>query len=363
MAAPSLNERFIRFQFRTGGAARRRLWMKLERLVDNGVPLLDALTSIRDRRVRAGQGKSTLVQALDSWILELNKGKGLHTAVDGWVSDQEMLLLNAGSKSGDIAGTLRMIIRNMESAGKVKSAVIKGSAYPSFLLVFAFGAMYLFGFLIVPAFTSAVEGAQWTGLAAALIGFSAFVREWIVVIVAILVAIIMLFFISLPRWTRTLESVRVKLEQFPPYSLYRTIHGSSWLISLSSMMEAGMRLEDALLALKANSTPWMADRIDGALRGIRSGKNLGDALTASGYKFPDQDIIDDLAIYSSLSGFAEALKILGDEWMEGSVVRVNTIMSMVFVIGLVCVGGLIGFMVAGMFAMQVQLQSILRVAG
>jgi type II secretory pathway component PulF len=129
------------------------------------------------------------------------------------------------------------------------------------------------------------------------------------------------------------------------------------------MMEAGMRLEDALIALKANSTPWMSDRIDGALRGIRSGKNLGDALASSGYKFPDQDIIDDLAIYSSLSGFAEALKILGDEWMEGSVVRVNSIMSMVFVIGLASVGGLIGFMVAGMFAMQVQLQSILRVAG
>jgi type II secretory pathway component PulF len=195
------------------------------------------------------------------------------------------------------------------------------------------------------------------------VDFSGFIRDWLVYILGGLVVLFILYFISLPRWTRTLESVRVALDQHAPYSLYRTIHGSSWLISLASMMEAGMRLEDALTALRRNATPWLQTRIDSALRGIRAGHNLGDALLMSGYKFPDPEIIDDLGVYSSMSGFSEALNIVGNEWMEESVNRVNSIMGVIFVVGICVVGGLIGFMVGGMFAMQVQLQSILRVVG
>jgi type II secretory pathway component PulF len=101
-------------------------------------------------------------------------------------------------------------------------------------------------------------------------------------------------------------------------------------------------------------------RAEAALRGLRAGRNLGQALERSGYEFPDREIISDLRLYASKSGFEEALRTIGEEWITESVVRVKALMNVVFGAAMLVVGGVIMFIAAGFVAMQMQLTQILQ---
>jgi type II secretory pathway component PulF len=69
--------------FRQSGDQRRRLYLKLGKLLANGVPLLDALKSIKDRRGPSSQDPMGL--ALEDWISHLNNGRRLSQAISDWV--------------------------------------------------------------------------------------------------------------------------------------------------------------------------------------------------------------------------------------------------------------------------------------
>ncbi|HSY26603.1 MAG TPA: secretion system protein, partial [Burkholderiaceae bacterium] len=71
-------------------------------------------------------------------------------------------------------------------------------------------------------------------------------------------------------------------------------------------------------------------------------------------------IISDLAIYAALSGFNEALLMLGNEWIEESVKQIRAKMQVVFGISILLVGGLVTLMVSGTMDMQLQMSHALQ---
>jgi type II secretory pathway component PulF len=129
---------------------------------------------------------------------------------------------------------------------------------------------------------------------------------------------------------------------------------------MSALVEAGLRIETALQQLSSTASPWLKTRIDACLRGTRSGLNVGESLARSGYEFPDREIIDDLGVYSSLSGFDVALSILGNEWLEESVAEIKERMGVVFGVSLLVVGLTIAFMVGGMMNMELQMSQLMQ---
>lgn len=339
---------------------RRRLWMKLSKLIGNSVPIIQALESMATRRKAIHGAGDPQVIALQSWVEGMNNGKRLSQMLDGWVGPVERMLIAAGEASGTMETSLQAATRVMEARKEINGAVIKGMAYPMILLTIAFAVLYMFGFKVVPAFTTIVPADRFHGLAAVLVSLSNFARGWLFVTAGVVAALVIAFFVSLPRWD---GRYRVMADRLPPYSIYRVVQGSTWLIGLSSMLEAGVRLELALQQLAAMADTWLANRINAAIRGMRSGLQLGDALNRSGYEFPDREIIDDLGVYSSLSGFDEALSILGREWLTEAVVQIKARMTIVFGASLLTVAVLVGTMVGGMMTMQLQMSQIIQQRG
>ena len=338
-------------------SGRRRLWLKLSKLIKNSVPILQGLESMYVRRVQIHGKKDPQVIALRTWIHGMNEGLRLSAVLDGWVGPVERMLISAGEASGTLETALISSTRVMEARKEISGAVFKGLAYPTILLSVAFAVLYMFGFKVVPEFTKIVPEDRFHGLAAVLVSLSHFARNWIFLAAGVTVGAVILFFFSLSRWDGRL---RVTLDRYPPYSVYRIVQGSTWLIGLSSMLEAGVRLENGMEQLSSMADKWLSNRIDAALRNMRSGLQLGDALNRSGYEFPDREIIDDLGVYSSLSGFDEALRILGREWLTESVEQIKQRMSTVFGIALLSVALLVGTMVGGMMNMQLQMAQIIQ---
>lgn len=348
-----LNRSFNILQFKFDTSARTRLWRKVGKMIRDGIPIISALDEIRALRSK----KDPLAQALSEWIAQMNNGRKLSEAARDWVSSEESMLLMAGEQSGTLPDTMMSIVIVTKAKKNIVSAIRNGLLYPSFLIMLAFGLMYLFAYKIIPAFTTAARGDYWTGMARTIVDSATFVQNWLHWIAVLLIGLLIGLFMSFSRWS---GRKRVAWDRHVPYSVYRIMIGASWLIAMAALLEAGVRVESALEQLMAQSGPWARVRIAAALRGIRSGRNLGDALYLSGFEFPDREIISDIRVYATKSGVDEAMRTIADEWIEESVERIRSLMRVIFGVTLIFVAILLIFEVAGLLSLQMQLMSIMQ---
>jgi type II secretory pathway component PulF len=348
-----LQRAFARWQFRSDARGRQALWKKLGKLLRDGIPIIAGLQEIRALH-KPGAPMSA---AIDEWIRGMNNGRKLSDVILPWVNAEEAMLIMAGEQAGTLDEALASVVKVARAGAAIRAAVVAGLTYPVFLLCMAFGAMYFFGYRIIPAFAKAVRADAWHGMARTMVDAAAFVQHWLHWIVMAVLLLVLAFFAALPRWN---GRVRVVLDRFAPFSIYRVMQGSSWLIALSALVQAGMRIETAIDQLGRNASGWARVRCDAALKGLRAGRDLGDSLERSGYEFPDRAIISDLRLYATKSGFDEALRAIGDEWITESVERVASLMSVVFAVALLLVGMVVMFIAAGFGAMQMQLMEIMQ---
>ncbi len=353
----NLEQKYARFMFSVDTAGRRRMWTKLSKLLSNGVPILDALGTIHERRVAGGSPKDPTTLAVGEWIERLRNGQRLGHAVEGWAPRDERMLISAGEQSGKLDEALMFASEVMMAKSQIRSAVISGLAYPAVMLMLAFGVLIMFSYKIIPEFSRVVPDDKWTGIARIMVDFSAFSRDWMWLIVSLIVGVLVALFVSLPRWS---DGLRVRLDRYPPFSIYRMLQGSTWMISLAALVAAGVCVENALQQLSEGGSRWLTARTNACLRGMRSGRQLGDALALSGYGFPDREIIDDLGVYSRLSGFDQALAIIGKEWITESVNKIQGMMKFIFGVSVLGVGLFIAFMVGGLIGMELQMTSAVQ---
>lgn len=349
--------KFAKYFFLKNNGGRRKLWLKVAKLLGNGVPILMAIDSIRKRRLEAGRKGDPITVALGHWIKSIESGGRFSDAINGWVSTEEVMIISAGEQSGKIEQALDSCCKFMVARKEINGAVVGGLLYPAVLIVMAIGVMMMFSYKIIPAFTDVAPNAKWTGQAALMVDIANWTRDWIIAVVAAMGLMISAFFWSLPRFD---GPVRIRLDRYAPYSIYRIMQGSSWLISFSALIEAGTRMEDALQQIARYASPWMKNRMQAILRGMRSGYSLGDALAKTRNGFPDLEIIDDLGVYANQSGFDVALAMLGREWIEESVKVIKERMKVVFGFAIMFMGSVIAFMVSGLFAMQVQMSNAMK---
>jgi type II secretory pathway component PulF len=356
MDTKQLELSFAKFQFKNSSKTRQGLWRKLAKLLRDGIPIILALEEIRALK----KPTAPISIALSDWIKGLNDGKRVSAVVHPWVPVEESMLIMAGEQSGTLDTALESVLKVAKAKSAINSAVLGGLAYPVFLMLTAFGLLYLYGNKVIPAFTKAARGDPWHGVARLMIDAAWLIQNWLHWAGLLFVILICVFIASLSRWN---SPYRVVCDRYPPYSIYRVMQGSSWIIALSALVQAGVRIESALEQLAQNAAAWSAARTNAALTGLRAGKNLGEALQSSGYEFPDREIISEIKLYASKSGFDEALRLIGNDWIEESVLRIKILMSFLFGVSLMLVGLLVAFTVSGLMAMQLQLAEILQRGG
>ena len=159
---------------------------------------------------------------------------------------------------------------------------------------------------------------------------------------------------SMSRWV---SKTRITFDKIPPWSLYRMWQGSSFLLAISSMMNAGVKLDEVSLGrIAKQSDPYLKQRIRALIRYITAGENLGDALYKTGYEFPDEEIIGDLQIYSKLRGFDENLIWIVQSWVDSLVEQVTITMKIVNTTVLFLIAIVIGCLILAFYDIFQQVQ-------
>jgi type II secretory pathway component PulF len=358
-----LNSRFARWNFKTTTTARLRLWRKLARLLSNGVPILRALQELRDRRVQSNGVNHPESIALRWWIDRISNGGSLAEAIDGWVTADEQMLIGAGEQQGDMTMAFERLELILTSRSQVLKAVVAGVSYPIILLVLVFGLLIFYSWKIIPVYAevATAKGGVFTGFAGSLIWLSSAVRHWVWLWILVVVAAIVVFLISLPRWD---GNVRVRLDRYAPYSIYRVMRGTAWLLSLAALVGVGRRVEDALLTLQRYHTGrWAHRRSERTITGIRRGLSLGAALVNTRTEFPDREVIADLLVYSKLNGVEEAINILAEEMLQTSVERIQSQSAVMRNVGFLAVAAVLGWTSGGLVAMNIQMGKFLSGEG
>lgn len=336
---------------RAFGLKRRiRTYRKLAKLLRNRKPLLEALKLLHNTATQDGRDEnSPLAIVYQDLIRGIEQGQNFATALEEWAPPTERMIIASGETSGRLENVLDAVVRNMQSQGAILSSVVKGSIYPGFLLAGVLYAINMYGNDVIPAFTIGQDPEKWTGIAYSMYIVSVFAQNYLWVAVAALMIIAIVIFASLPRWRGEL---RARFDKYPPWSIYRMLQGNAFLSTLAAFMSAGTTQLNALQKMRDVATPWLRERIDGAIVGLKSGLNLGESLYECGYDFPDKEIIGEMQVDSSLSGFDVSLTELADSWLEESVDKVQAIMAFVFVFGIVLMGVVLAWMILGISAIQ-----------
>ncbi|MBV8046445.1 MAG: type II secretion system F family protein [Paludibacterium sp.] len=345
--------RFVKLQI--GSKTRMRLYEKLGKFVANGVPLIRALDELHAHASKDGaKPQAPLALAIREWRRAMLNGQSFANALRGWAPLSELSVLQAGEVAGRFDRAVEDVLF-LHTAGKRIRGALSGLLYPVVLIATTCLYLYIFGAKVVPAFAAILPVSQWQGAGQSMAGLAQFVEHGLLPTVLAVLLASGLAAATLPGWTGKARRVA---DRFPPWSLYRLVLGSGFMVSLSALIHAGVSVPEALQLLGRNASPWYRERLHATRREVLNGaRNIGDALNKTGFDFPSVESVMDIRAYASLEGFEDMLSQLARQWTDDSVRLIQEQMDLLRNAAIIFMAFVFMWIVTGMFALQQQISS------
>lgn len=337
----------MRFQFRTSRKNRFRIYRKLEGMLKTNEALSRALDRLYQNASEMGKfPQRPAAVALREWFLKDRAGVSLSQAMYGWVPTSELYMIRAGEESGTLAKSLASIQAMGDKARQMKEAVTYAIGYPVAMFILVSFVIWTFGVnLITNMRANAPKNVlqAMSGVAA----FSDFVSTWGVWVVVSIVFVCVLIAVTLPYWRGNL---RAKMDMFPPWSWYRAMQGSGFLLGLSALLGSQVPLKRSLEILEEQGNPWIRERISRVRQEVLRGHNLGEALRISRYNFPDPAVAIDLEILSERADVGAVIEQVTEEWMREQIDMLKAQAVVARNLGMAMVGGVIAWTMMSIFS-------------
>jgi type II secretory pathway component PulF len=341
---------FAKLTFR--GQKKVRIMRQLQRLIESGPPLSRSLEMMKAHYNKNGAKKrEPLALMIGEWQSRLGQGKSLASAMHGWISVAEEMIIEAGEQSERLASSLEDALKANGAASAITKTILGGLAYPIVLFLFLCFMMYGFATEIAPTFDTIIPMEEWTGKAAVMRDLSNFVVNWALLLAMMLGGALTAIFLSFPILT---GPVRPYLDKMPPWSIYKITQAASYMISMRGFLSAGMPIPEALRRMMRTGNPYFKERVGAILARVNMGRNLGEAMKEAGHNFPDDDISGEVAMYAGLDSFTESLDILAREWIDDAVSRAAVASKVLNTVMLILIAGGIMMIASTMYDLQGQ---------
>ena len=333
--------------------SRIRVYRKLIRFLDNSIPLIKALDILYYHATNDGRKPHSIQgEILNHWRRSVRGGKSFGQAIQNWVPESDRMVIEGGERAGALAPAINQAIEINKSMTQIKVSILSGLTYPFVLLTALVGFVVLFGLRVIPEFELVLPRAKWTGTGAQMAFLSDFAINWLVFLLPLLAISIILTLYSLPRWK---GRIRAKFDNVPPWSLYRLLVGTGFILTIAGMIKSGVPIPRILAILQRDANPYYRERLHHTAQNVKNGHNLGNALFLTGFNFPDSETIKDIRIYADLNRFNEALETLGREWLEDSKVKIHRQSAIFRNVAIVALGTVFMWIASGIFDLQQQI--------
>lgn len=335
---------------------RIRLYKKLATGIINGVKDISVISELQRRYERKSLKDPRAICLRDIYNRVLSTGSVVE-GLRGWASSEEISILEAGYASGNAPDAYHLVIKVIQNNKKMKSAIIKSLTYPALLLTVALGVVYFIGSSVVPKIEDSVGGmTEWSGQAQSLFSLSSFVQSdnFIYLLVGLVVGLIVIFKTLSSPWTKLgLGKLRKFLDRLPPWSIYKDVQGATFMISLASMLSAGIPMQSSLIRIAKNSSEWTKHRVTQIVVSMNRGNpGIGDAMESTGYNFPDMETIDDIRFFQNMSDVERVLHEIGEENIDRTLERIQKAAGFLSMLALFIMIGMVFWIVAGVLGIQ-----------
>lgn len=290
-------------------------------LLDNGVQLNSALQTMYEIFSDHGKKRHNIIALVcEDSAMGIREGKSLADVLQKWVTFDEISLIKAGEESGDLQAAFKKAKKIIETKKQVIGAVATCTVYPSMLALQAAFLMHKVSVDLIPKLGRSSNPDTWDMPARSLKMAASFVNSYGAFAVLGLLVFIAVIFVSMPTLNGPL---RYYLDKVPPWSIYRTMHGSTFLQNVGVMLNAGVPLTVVLQTMASRAAPWLKRRIEDALHGVNIGSNLGDALYNAGHEFPDKRAIHLLRVISGHNASEQVIEEFGTRWLAETVINLQ----------------------------------------
>jgi len=329
---------------------RMRLYSQLHLYLKNNHKLDVALTEMYNIYSEDGKKPRNRIALMMKEILTgMAGGFSFSNSIAPYIPEGEFFLISAGEKSSYLKEAMMQATRLIKGKQRIAASMRKAFVYNIFLSFMMVGVLVVAAFYLIPQSMIMIKPEQLTGFAYAVYAMSQFVVHYGIYSLVVIIGLVYLIRWAQPNYT---GRHRVTLDRFWPFSLYRTVNGATFLISLSSLMQANVQTGDALKELAEHASPYIRQRILAARSGLHHGQGLGESLHTSGYQFPDPEAIRHLRILGSKSGVEISISHFADDWLEEAITKTDTMADIAKNIGMVLVFIVAGVVVTGTAMIQ-----------
>lgn len=309
----------VRIKMKFGLTNRISLYERLAAFLEAGIPVFDALDSVRSRMEKRKDIRHLMI---GRWLTVMRDGTRFSEAIKSWVPSAEYMLISSGERGDGLVQGLKEATRLSTAASKIKKAIFMGAAMPALLTVMLAAMIAGFDIYMAPVFKNLLSVNRWPDGAQMLYGISHFIVSYWLFVLGGIAAASFAISSTINVWTGRSREIA---DNLPPWSIYKNYQASSFLIGLASMMKAGVALNDALKAINNNASPWMRVHIEQMLASLKmGGANYGDALDTGLF---DEETTGDIIDYSRLSSFETAIYVIGERMVELGVEKTNEKMA------------------------------------
>lgn len=264
-----------------------QLFVHLEQLQKAGVPLLDALSDVRDT------AESTRLRDVMSDVYnEVSEGSSLSKAMSNHPSVFESIivsLINAGEETGNLSSSFEQLIAHLKWTDAMNMKVKKATRYPKILVSVVVLVVYVMMNYVVPEVTGFLKemGQELPGITTALMATSDFVTNYFLYMaLAAFVAYVLL------RVGRTLsdgfkyQTDYIALRMPGMGTVIRKINLSRFCSTFAVLFTSGLEILKCLEAAQRTATNVVIrDALQTVREQVQEGSPLSTALNVSG-EFP-----------------------------------------------------------------------------
>lgn len=348
-SAAAINLALARVSFKLFSEQRFKIYRMLARLIEADVDARSALEFIYDVQSQDGRKPDNLQAiAVRQWLDAHREHGRLSEALQGWAPPSEILLIEAGERSGRFREALDIMIRLNGKMAAIRTSIISKLAYPVIVSIAITAVIYYLAVSFMPQIL-ALNGSDtpWLGSAASAVSFFDWAANWLIPTAVGIVGAIVTVFATLPIFR---GRARVFLDRLPPWSVHRFVTGTGFLSAVLILMASGKSLVDAIALTRHNASPYLQIKIDRIAATMREGEDFGAALLASGENFPDLELIKEIQLYTRIGRLDEGLVSVVETWMADATTRVTRQIGILANCTLLAAAMLLAFVFNGFYA-------------
>jgi len=316
----------------------------LETMIGSGLNLTEAL------EVLAKSRNKPLSKVAKEGLKAVRGGKNLSDGIKKYLPLDEYSLLALQERSGDLLDGIRRLKKLREVKRQARNTFISSIAYPTFILVFLVGMLYILGGKISKEMVGLIGEQKFSQTPLYIYYQLSRPHNLGMLVFSIVMPFVLLFlFIFKAR-----GGYRRTLDKYFPFSIYRSFQGIVFLLTLSALMKSGFNITSAIEEIMRTSK-YLKIMLIPIKRKMEGSENLGSAMLKTGIYLPDERTAEILSVVSMFTGLEEKLEFLAEKKIKSIISSISLAGKVLQMLALL----LTGLVVAGfVLGMQATLSSI-----